>query len=82
MIPRGCNFGRVSFFIEVIRCLETESTYAGNVTNTRTGVGFLREVEEDLFPDVLQKVDELLYVGCSMSENVRRLFPFDGGWWL
>ena len=43
-----------------MRCLETESTYAGNVTNTRTGVGFLREVEEDLFPDVLQKADELL----------------------
>lgn len=60
MIPRGCNFDRVSFFIEVIRCLKTESTYAGNVTNTRTGVGFLREVEEDLFPDVLQKADELL----------------------
>tara|TARA_B100001093_G_scaffold463984_1_gene480488 strand:+ start:590 stop:751 length:162 start_codon:yes stop_codon:yes gene_type:complete len=50
-------------FIEVIRCLETESTYAGNVTNTRTGVVFLHGVEGDLLPDVLQKADELLLSG-------------------
>ena len=63
MIPRGCNFGRMSLFMEVIRCLETKSTYAGNVTNTRTGVVFLHEVEGDLLPNLLQKADELLLSG-------------------
>ena len=53
----------MSLFMEVIRCLETKSTYAGNVTNTRTGVVFLHEFEGDLFPDVLQKADELLLSG-------------------
>ena len=60
MIPKDCNFGRVLFFMAIIHCFETESTYAGNVNNTHAGFVFLHEVAGDLLPDVLQKPDKLL----------------------